>query len=144
MPCSLVENYQRFGGTSYFVIHGSDSYSLKMEAEGTHETLIKIYQTTRRYSLEYSKYASHFSPLQSQIIILYLIFFFRQIFHLLPSLFFLHYLLYSLRFILLSFLFFPFFFNILLYFSTYIILLLFFLDVVACRTIATPRSQTDN
>jgi hypothetical protein len=52
-PCSLVEVYQRFRGVC--CLH----HQLTMEAARTSETLVNLYQTTRRYNSEDSHLRTH-------------------------------------------------------------------------------------
>jgi hypothetical protein len=62
-PCSLVEIYQRFRGPCCFHHQGNISnqflargflVALMMKAARTSETLVNLYQTTRRYNPEVS------------------------------------------------------------------------------------------
>jgi hypothetical protein len=59
-PCSLVDVYKRFRG-SCCLHHQGDGLliALMMEAARTSETLVNIYQTTRRYNPEDSHLLTH-------------------------------------------------------------------------------------
>jgi hypothetical protein len=59
-PCSLVEVYQRFRGPCCLHHQGDERIiALMMEAAKTSETLVKFYQTTRRYNPEDSHLRTH-------------------------------------------------------------------------------------